>query len=40
LMQDRRLYDDLRRTAGSLDDLVKDIREHPKKYLNVKVELF
>lgn len=40
LMQDRRLYDDLRRAAGSLDDLVKDIREHPKKYLNVKVELF
>jgi phospholipid/cholesterol/gamma-HCH transport system substrate-binding protein len=40
LMEDRRLYDDLRRTAGSLDDLVKDIREHPKKYINIKVELF
>lgn len=40
LMQDRRLYDDLRRTASSLDELVKDIREHPKKYINIKVELF
>jgi phospholipid/cholesterol/gamma-HCH transport system substrate-binding protein len=40
LMGDRRLYDDLRRTAASLDELVRDIREHPKKYINVKVGLF
>ena len=40
LMQDRRLYDDLRKTASSLDELVADIRQHPKKYINVKVELF
>jgi len=40
LMQDRRLYDDLRKTASSLDDLVRDIREHPKRYINVKVGLF
>lgn len=40
LMQDRRLYDDLRKTASSLDELVADIRAHPKKYINVKVELF
>ena len=40
LMQDRRLYDDLRRTAASLDELVRDIREHPKKYINIKVGLF
>lgn len=40
LMQDRRLYDDLRKTASSLDELVADIREHPKKYINIKVGLF
>ncbi|HUV30801.1 MAG TPA: MlaD family protein [Acidobacteriota bacterium] len=40
LLEDRRLYDDLRRTADNIDDLVKDIRENPRKYINLKVELF
>ncbi|UCC45076.1 MAG: MCE family protein [Candidatus Zixiibacteriota bacterium] len=40
LMEDRRLYDDLRRTADNIDDLVNDIRENPRKYINLKLELF
>jgi len=40
LMEDRRLYDDLRMTADNIDDLVKDIRANPRKYINLKVEIF
>ncbi|HOP06538.1 MAG TPA: MlaD family protein [candidate division Zixibacteria bacterium] len=40
LMDDRRLYDDLRRTADNIDDLVTDIRANPRKYINLKLELF
>lgn len=40
LVDDRRLYDDLRKTADNLDDLIQDIRENPRKYLQLKVELF
>ena len=40
LMNDRRLYDDLRQTADNLDDLINDIREIPRKYINLKLELF
>lgn len=40
LMEDRRLYDDLRTTAKNLDSLVNDIRENPKKYISFSVELF
>ena len=40
LVDDRRLYDDLRKTADNLDDLISDIRENPKKYIQLKVELF
>jgi len=40
LLQDRRLYDDLRKAADNIDDLVSDIRENPRKYINLKVELF
>ncbi len=40
LMEDRRLYDDLRKTADNIDDLISDIRENPSKYINLKVELF
>jgi phospholipid/cholesterol/gamma-HCH transport system substrate-binding protein len=40
LTDDRRLYDDLRRTVNNLDDLIKDIRENPKKYIQLKLELF
>jgi phospholipid/cholesterol/gamma-HCH transport system substrate-binding protein len=40
LVDDRRLYDDLRKTADNLDDLITDIRANPKKYIQLKVELF
>lgn len=40
MMEDRRLYDDLRRTADNIDALVSDIRANPRKYINLKVELF
>jgi phospholipid/cholesterol/gamma-HCH transport system substrate-binding protein len=40
LVEDRRLYDDLRQTADNIDDLINDIRENPRKYINLKVELF
>jgi hypothetical protein len=40
MVDDRRLYDDLRKTADNLDDLIRDIRENPKKYIQLKVELF
>ena len=40
MMQDRRLYDDLRQTADNIDDLISDIRENPRKYINLSVELF
>lgn len=40
LMEDRRLYDDLRTTAKNLDSLVNDIRANPKKYISFSVELF
>ena len=40
LIEDRRLYDDLRQTADNVDDLISDIRENPRKYINLKVELF
>jgi hypothetical protein len=39
-MEDRRLYDDLRKAADNLDDLVSDIRANPRKYINLKFELF
>ena len=40
LLEDGRLYDDLRRTADNIDDLIKDIRANPRKYINLTVELF
>lgn len=40
LISDRRLYDDLRRTADNVDDLITDIRANPRKYINLKIELF
>lgn len=40
LTEDRRLYDDLRKTADNIDDLVTDIRNNPRKYINLKVEIF
>ena len=40
LVEDRRLYDDLRRTADNIDDLILDIRANPGKYINLKLEIF
>lgn len=40
LVDDRRLYDDLRKTADNIDDLINDIRANPRKYINFTVELF
>jgi phospholipid/cholesterol/gamma-HCH transport system substrate-binding protein len=40
LMEDRRLYDDLRRTADNVDDLINDIRANPRKYINFTLEIF
>jgi len=40
LVDDRRLYDDLRQAADNLDDLINDIRANPRKYINLTVELF
>lgn len=40
LMDDRRLYDDLRKTADNIDDLITDIKSNPKKYLTVRVSVF
>lgn len=40
LLEDRRLYDDLRRTADNIDDLINDIRDNPRKYINLTFELF
>jgi phospholipid/cholesterol/gamma-HCH transport system substrate-binding protein len=40
LLEDRALYDDLRRAAGNLDDLVNDIRTNPRKYINLQIKVF
>lgn len=40
MMKDRRLYDDLRGTADNIDALIEDIRANPRKYINLKVEIF
>ena len=40
LLEDRRLYDDLRGTARNLDSLVDDIRANPRKYINFTLEIF
>ena len=40
LLEDRRLYDDLRGTAQNLDSLVDDIRANPRKYINFTLEIF
>lgn len=40
LTEDRRLYDDLRKTADNIDDLITDIKANPRKYINLKVEIF
>lgn len=40
LLEDRRLYDDLRKAADNMDDLIADIRANPERYLKIKVSLF
>ena len=40
MVEDRRLYDDLRRTANNIDELVNDIRANPTKYIRLTVRIF
>ncbi len=40
LLNDRELYDNLNATVTELRSLIADIREDPRKYLNVKVSIF
>ncbi len=40
LLEDRALYDDLRRAAGNIDDLANDIRTNPRKYINLQIKVF
>jgi len=37
LLKSDELYEELRQTNQSLQDLVEDIKENPKKYINIKV---
>ena len=37
LMNDRKLYDNLRNTALGLEILIDDIKVHPKRYVNISV---
>jgi phospholipid/cholesterol/gamma-HCH transport system substrate-binding protein len=37
LMQDRALLDRLEKTVKDLDELVTDVKAHPKKYLKVSI---
>ena len=40
LLHDKQLYENLNKVVVEMQNLVKDIRADPKKYLNVKVSLF
>lgn len=40
LLQDRALYENMNEAVSEFRDLVTDIREDPKKYLNVRVSIF
>ncbi|MEW6051644.1 MAG: MlaD family protein [Candidatus Zixiibacteriota bacterium] len=40
LLEDRALYDDLRKAAANLDDLINDIRTNPRKYVSLQVKVF
>jgi phospholipid/cholesterol/gamma-HCH transport system substrate-binding protein len=37
LVKDRALYEELEAAVGNLDALIKDIREHPERYIKVKI---
>ena len=37
LVNDDNLYDNLQKTIEDLDKLIKDIKDNPKKYINVSV---
>lgn len=37
LLRDERLYEDLRQTAVEAQNLIREIRDHPEKFINVKV---
>lgn len=37
LINDRKLYDEVRASVSSLNALVADIKQHPKKYINLRI---
>lgn len=37
LLNDKTLYEDMKRTVADVDDLVKDVKANPKKYLSISV---
>jgi phospholipid/cholesterol/gamma-HCH transport system substrate-binding protein len=37
LVNDRKLYDDVRASVNSLNSLIADIKLHPKKYINLRI---
>lgn len=37
LLNDRKLYDETRATLKSLQDLIEDMKKHPKKYVNLSI---
>jgi len=40
LLHDKQLYENMNGAATQLQDLLKEIKADPKKYLNVKVSIF
>jgi len=37
LVKDRQLYEQMQSTISNVDSLIRDIREHPERYINLKV---
>jgi phospholipid/cholesterol/gamma-HCH transport system substrate-binding protein len=37
LLNDKTLYDDLKNTVADVDDLVKDVKANPKRYVTISV---
>lgn len=37
LLNDRKLYDDVRTSVNSLNALIEDIKKHPRKYINLSI---
>ena len=37
LVKDKQLYEDMRSTIANVDSLINDIRQHPERYINLKI---